>query len=125
MKKQPGKWRSMLGLKCPKCRSADMFKPIKTFKNLFEMHDNCPNCGQKFELEIGFYWGAMYIAYGISSFFCLVSFVLAFWGFGWTEYQAFAFLVVIVMLLSPYTFRLARAIWLYAFVRYKPDELNN
>lgn len=107
----------MFALKCPKCLRASMFKPVKTFGDLFEMHDNCPNCEQKFELEIGFYWGAMYVAYGISSALCFVAFVLAFWGFGWGEYQAFAFLTIVVLLAMPYTFRLSRAIWLYAFVK--------
>lgn len=94
-----------------------MFKPVETFGDLFEMHDNCPNCQQQFELEIGFYWGAMYIAYGVSSAVSFGSFIIAFWGFGWTEYQSFAFLVLMVILASPYTFRISRAIWLYAFVK--------
>ncbi|MBU6274968.1 MAG: DUF983 domain-containing protein, partial [Bacteroidetes bacterium] len=30
------------------------------------MHDDCPHCGFHFEIEPGFFWGAMYISYAFS-----------------------------------------------------------
>ncbi|MEY4912742.1 MAG: hypothetical protein RL025_569, partial [Bacteroidota bacterium] len=30
------------------------------------MHQDCPHCGFHFEIEPGFFWGAMYISYAFS-----------------------------------------------------------
>lgn len=40
--------------------------PISKLSKFQEMHEHCPVCNVKFEPEIGFYWGAMYISYAIS-----------------------------------------------------------
>ena len=53
--------RQMLGyglrLKCPRCGAGALFhKP-------FRMHEECRNCGLKFEREQGYFIGAMYINY--------------------------------------------------------------
>ena len=30
------------------------------------MHDNCPECGQKFDLEQGFWYGTGYVSYALA-----------------------------------------------------------
>ena len=66
--KKGTKLYSIVAMKCPRCHDADMFRsPILPKFHLFDMHDNCPNCKQSFNLETGFYWGAMYISYAYSS----------------------------------------------------------
>lgn len=36
----------------------------------------CSVCGQAFEPEVGFYWGAMYVSYGFSTFIVAIVVVL-------------------------------------------------
>jgi hypothetical protein len=46
-----------------------MFKAGPTYnldRNL-EMHEHCPKCGYKYEIEVGFFWGAMYVSYALNA----------------------------------------------------------
>ena len=53
--------------KCPKCHEGDLYKtPLSSLQGIYNMHEECTHCGQKFTLEPGFYWGAMYIGYALS-----------------------------------------------------------
>lgn len=46
---------------CPSCRSG----PI--YRNMTDMHDQCPNCGVSFEPNEGDFLGAMTVAYSITA----------------------------------------------------------
>jgi hypothetical protein len=53
--------RSILGLRCPECRTG------KVFANWFlKMNQTCPSCGLKFEREPGYFLGAMYFSYALA-----------------------------------------------------------
>ncbi len=118
-KKERSRQSAIWGLKCPACRQGNLFKPVNKFLDLFEMHDNCPNCEQKYEIEIGFYWGAMYVAYALSSAVAMGSTLLFMFVFDLSMMTSFVLMFLLVMLLSPSIFRLARSIWLHAFVNKK------
>ncbi len=58
---------SILYNKCPKCHEGDFFIYKNPFRKGFaKMHDHCPHCGETFNKEIGFYYGAMYVSYGLN-----------------------------------------------------------
>lgn len=118
-KKERSRIGAIWGLKCPACRRGNLFRPVNKFTDLFEMHDNCPNCDQQYELEIGFYWGAMYVAYALSSAASLGSTLLFMFIFDLSMMTSFVLMFLLVMLVSPSIFRLARSIWLHAFVKKK------
>ncbi len=122
-KKGRSRSSAIFGLKCPACRQGDLFKPVKKFSDLFEMHDNCPNCNQPYELEIGFYWGAMYVSYALSSAVSLVSTLVFMFVFDLSMMTSFVLMFLLVMLVSPSIFRLARSVWLHGFVK-KKDEIE-
>jgi hypothetical protein len=57
-----------------------MFKhpnPYKKVKlsHIFEMPDNCPECGQKYELENGFWYGTGYVSYALAVAISVTTFV--------------------------------------------------
>lgn len=111
----------MLFLKCPKCHETDLFNNgTYKFEGFFEMPDRCPNCGQKFDLEPGFYYGAMYVSYGVSVAWLISVFVAMV-----VLYPAFSLEFYLItgigslIALSPYFFRLSRAIWINFFVHYQ------
>ena len=82
------------------------------------MPTNCPVCGQDFKIEIGFYWGAMYLAYGISVATSLIQFLLYFLVFGLSLELSFGLLIAVQLLLSPYLYRLSKSLWIHLFVPY-------
>ena len=118
--KKGSKAYSIFKHKCARCQEADLFVDPHTYNlgNLFKMHERCPHCDQKHEIEIGFWWGAMYIAYAISSFELLFCFAILFFVFDLEVMTALYSTFAIGFLLAPYVFRTSRAIWLNFFVHY-------
>ena len=55
----PNKFVSMAKKKCPNCRKGDMYcnKSIFPLKDMMNMPEHCPNCGMKYEIEVGFWFG--------------------------------------------------------------------
>ena len=92
-------------------------------KSMMEMPKNCPVCGQKMELEIGFYYGTGYVSYGISVAIAVFNIV---WyavlvGFSWKDNSVWWYLgitIAMLILLQPWIMRLSRVLYLYMFVKY-------
>ena len=81
-----------------------------------EMPAACPVCGQAYEPEVGFYWGAMYISYGFSTVLVAIVGVLPYF----LAYDPDVWVYVLavagtVLIFTPLMFRYARAVMLYAF----------
>jgi len=87
------------------------------------MPEHCSECGQKMELEVGFYYGTGYVSYALSvalSVFNMVWYWLIF-GLSFFDYSLFWYLgvnVVILILAQPWLMRYARVLYLYMFVKY-------
>jgi uncharacterized protein (DUF983 family) len=113
---------SILNTKCPRCHEGDMF-PKGTLYNVrkfAEMHEKCACCGQPFEPEVGYYYGAMFVSYGFSTaIFIAVWIALSMITEEVTMLMMIIALVVSVVILLPINFRLSRSIWINFFVRYK------
>ncbi len=107
--------RDILQTKCPKCREESMFQ-FKTLNlgNMLKMHRTCPNCGQDFMPEPGFYFGAMYFSYAINVAL-MVTFGVAYEVLFNPEniFITLASVLVPPLLLAPWNFRISRAIMLY------------
>lgn len=121
----PGLVPSMLRMKCPNCRKGDMFtnKSILPLGKMMDMPEHCPVCGQKMELEVGFYYGTGYVSYALSIalfVFNLIWYWLIF-GLSFTDNSLYYYLatsITIVVILQPWLMRISRVIYLYMFVRY-------
>jgi len=123
----PGIVQSMLTNKCPHCRKGSLFINPNPYdlKNTMKMPDHCPVCGQKFDLQTGFYFGTGYVSYGLTIMITLAS--LAIWwptvGFGLHDNRIWGWLginAVLLIVLQPVLQRLSRSIWIALFVRYDP-----
>ncbi len=126
---EPNKGLSILKAKCPQCQSGKMFK-FSAFKlnGFTQMFNNCPVCHVQFEVEPGFFWGAMYVSYAITCAIMLVVGALVFISTGadagfWT-YIIPIFLVMFVSI--PFTYRYARVLMLYLFspIRFNKDLIK-
>lgn len=62
---------SIFNMTCPRCRESKLFEHPMHFSRPLKMNKQCPQCGQKFEPELGFYYGAMFISYIFVGFFSL------------------------------------------------------
>jgi len=121
---------SIIQHKCPRCRQGDLFihsNPY-AFKGVLLMPTNCAVCGQKTELETGFYFGTGYVSYALSIAFTVATFIAwyVFFGFGLEDYRVFYWLgtnILLLFLIQPYMMRLSRTIWLSFFVSYDPTCL--
>ena len=113
---------SVVKLKCPKCGQKDLFKnksPYQ-FKGFFDMHKECSNCKQDFEIEPGFYYGAMYVSYGFTIAISVAVFV-AMVVLNLYSVSAYIITNLLVLIISlPYIFKLSRSFWLKLMV--KPDK---
>lgn len=116
--------QSVILHKCPKCRKGKLFTtgPYKLSK-FTDMYEKCECCGQKFELEHSFYYGAMYVSYALQ-----VALFTAVW-------LAFTILkpdveyvwrggaiIAVVILMLPVTLRLSRSLWIHFFVKFDKNK---
>lgn len=116
------KTASILALKCPTCHEGDLFPtPTFSFREPFAQYAYCPACGQNFFPEPGFYYGAMFLSYIGTGFFCLGVVMLLHWVLDWSMLASFVALFAIVGLLFVWWFRLSRSAYLHLVYRFKPE----
>jgi len=121
MFKKGSKLYSITKHKCPRCHDGNLYdSSVWNLKGMFDMPNNCAVCGQKYVLEPGFYWGAMYIAYMLSAGIMLGGTVLGLFLFNWGIKESFGFALLILIPLYGVIFRTARAIWINLYVHYNP-----
>jgi uncharacterized protein (DUF983 family) len=108
---------AMLRERCPRCRLG------RIFNGRFTMNEFCPACELRFEREQGYFFGAMYVSYGLSiPILCLIILV------GHWLLPALRIEFVIGLSVLPYLFlvpavyRYSRVIWMY-FDRWASPEL--
>ena len=117
---------AIVSMKCPKCREGDMFNAPVT-QGIYKMNKECPVCKQAFELEPGFYWGAMYVGYGLSGGYMLSTVGAMLLFLNWSVELAFTISILGGIIIFPLIARLARVIWLNIYVGYDKnfaDTLN-
>lgn len=113
---------TIVTLKCPSCGKGNLFKyqnPYK-LKHLYDMNTNCPLCNQDFEIEPGFYWGAMYLSYILNAFwsgFLFLTYATLAWGHI-IEYGNYyiSTVVISIVLFAPYTIQLSRSLWIHLWL---------
>jgi hypothetical protein len=95
-------------------------------KQTLKMPKKCPECGQHFELEVGFWYGTGYVSYALSFALSVATFI-AWWvlvGLSTGDHRFFywmGFNAVFLIVMQPWIMRLSRVMWLYFFVSYDPE----
>jgi len=123
MFKKGTKIYSVLNGKCPRCHEGDFFKYKFTFNpsKITQLHDNCPKCNLRYMMEPSFFYGAMYINYGITVALSVVTFLIASLLFGAALLQSFVAIIVTLLVLTPINLRLSRIIWINMFVEFERE----
>lgn len=128
MESNPSLLASVLTCKCPKCRKGDLFPKGNLMHPLrfHKMNETCPACGQSFDPEPGFYFGAMFVSYGVNTaLFIGVWVVLAFLVEDYSLTTLLVLLGLTVVVFLPITFRLSRSIWIAIFVPFQNAKSKN
>jgi len=125
-KKELSLFQSIFAMKCPRCRRGDLFSTKSSFdyKHLAEMPKACPVCAQSYLPEPGFYYGAMFVSYGISGVFGLSFVGICMLGFDLSVDASFITLIIIVAILFGWLFRISRSIWIHINIKYKPSLIQ-
>ncbi|MBP4136729.1 MULTISPECIES: DUF983 domain-containing protein [Flavobacterium] len=122
MLKKGSKLNSILTGSCPKCQNESMYSdknPLHLTKVL-KMNDNCSHCGFKYQIEPSFFYGAMYVSYGLNVAVGVAAFIVSFVFFGASIGYAFVTIIATLVVLLPFILRLSRNIYINMFVSYDP-----
>lgn len=123
MLKKGSKLNSILTGSCPKCQNESMYSdknPLHLTKVL-KMNENCSHCGLKYQIEPSFFYGAMYVSYGLNVAVGIAAFIVSFVFFGASIEQSFLAIVITLIVLFPFVLRLSRNLYINMFVSYDPN----
>lgn len=115
---------SVLHLKCPVCHEGEFFQAHPyNLNRVGDLHANCPVCGVKYEKEVGFYTGAMYVSYAIGVAVCVsvwVALMVLLPDLGIiTQIMAIA---SVMLFGAPLFYALSKIIWANFFFHYDPSK---
>ncbi|MDR7371740.1 DUF983 domain-containing protein [Flavobacterium aquidurense] len=123
MLKKGSKLNSILTGSCPKCQNESMYldkNPLHLTKVL-KMNENCSHCGLKYLIEPSFFYGAMYVSYGLNVAVGIAAFIVSFVFFGASIEQSFLTIVITLIVLFPFVLRLSRNLYINMFISYDPN----
>ena len=120
MLKKGSKLYSILTGSCPKCHNESMYVNQNPYVpgQLFKMHERCSHCGTKYKIEPSFFYGAMYVSYGVGVAFAVATFVISYLFLEASLKNTFIAIVVTLIVLMPVIIRLSRNIWINLFIKY-------
>lgn len=121
--KKIGLLTSMWTYKCPRCRKADLFVIPFNLSKPLDMHKRCEACDLNFEPEPGYYFGAMFISYGISAVFFLAIAATLYFAFDLGANPILAWIVFIGAIFFMKILRLSRSVWIHIMTRYEPGRV--
>lgn len=121
-------WFSVFKGKCPVCHEGDVFesREIYNLKKFDKMPERCAHCGHKFEIENGFWYGAMYVSYALTVAISVTTFVLTYLIYPEASVWLYISLIVIALIgMAPITYRTSRLVWMNFFTHFDPLKTKN
>ncbi len=108
--------------KCPFCGEGDVFEK-KSFPQVPEVNDRCSHCNRDLKGEPGFYFGAMYVSYGIAVLLGILTFLVVTYIFGVSStFWQVLWVMITVLLLGMKNYKWSRIIWLALLPTRKPKN---
>jgi len=124
MLKKGSKLYSILTGTCPKCQNESMYldqNPLH-LGSVLKMHENCSHCGLKYQIEPSFFYGAMYVSYGLNVAVGIAAFIVSYIIFHSSIKTSFIAIIISLILLFPIVLRWSRNIYINMFVSYVPKS---
>ena len=112
---------------CPRCQNAKFWPENNPYKNILVKNGgeigSCKNCNLKYEMEPGFWYGAMYVSYGISVFIAmLVWFIINTLNKYLDIFVQISIISLSLIILFPVVYFFSRLIWFNLFVSYAKNK---
>ena len=101
-----------------------VYKNPYILTKVFKMHERCGHCGLKYKIEPSFFFGAMYVSYGVGIAFAFAAFVISFFLFESGLKTAFIAIVGTLVIFMPVIMRVSRNIWINFFISYDKNWRN-
>ena len=126
MLKKGSKLNSILTGTCPKCMNESMYvdKNLLHIGSILKMHEKCSHCGLKYQIEPSFFYGAMYVSYGLNVAVGIATFIVSYLFLGADIQTSFIAIIISLIVLFPIVLRLSRNIYINMFVSYDPSTKN-
>jgi len=126
MLKKGSKLYSILTGTCPKCQNESMYveKNPYNLSKVFEMHERCSYCNTKYKIEPSFFFGAMYVSYGVGIAFGVAAFIISYFIFGSSLKTSFIAIIGALIIFMPYIMRISRNIWINMFIHYDKNAVK-
>lgn len=114
---------SILTGSCPRCHNEGMYVNRNPYiiTHTMKMHENCSHCGLRYKVEPNFFFGAMYVSYGISVMGGLGIFLVTHYLLKTNLRISFIAIFAGLILLMPVITRVSRNIYINLFVNYDKD----
>ena len=105
---------------CPKCHEESMYvnKNPYILSEALAMNEKCSNCKTKYKIEPSFFYGAMYVSYGVGIAFAVAAFVISYYVFNAGINSLFIAIVATLIVFMPVIMRVSRNIWINLFMSY-------
>ncbi|CAM3905776.1 DUF983 domain-containing protein [Flavobacterium branchiophilum] len=127
MLKKGSKLYSIFTGTCPQCQKENMYvdKNLLHFSNILKMNDNCSHCGLQYQIEPSFFYGAMYVSYGLNVAVGIATFIIAYYFLNLSQMQSFFTIIGVLVLSFPMIARMARNIYINIFIKYDKKYESN
>jgi len=112
---------------CPRCQSDKFWPKNNPYSNI--LVDNggdlgsCKNCNLKYEIEPGFWYGAMYVSYGLTVFIAITLWLIMY--VVKSDLDVFIQISIIsfaIISLFPVVYFLSRLIWINFFISFNKKD---
>ena len=120
MLKKGSKLNSILTGSCPRCQNESMYldKNPLHFSKMLKMNEKCSHCGLKYQIEPSFFYGAMYVSYGLNVALGVAAFVISYLIFDSSIKTAFIAIIISNVVLFPFVLRWSRNIYINMFISF-------
>ena len=120
MIKKGTKLYSILKGACPKCQEESMYinKNPYILSDTLKIHQNCSHCNTKYRLEPSFFYGSMYVSYGVGIAFAIAAFVISNLILDASLNVTFLSIIGTLVVFGPIIMRLSRNIWINLFIHF-------
>ena len=110
--------------KCPVCHEGNMYVSVNAYHptKTLRMNERCPHCDTKFKIEPSFFYGAMYVSYGVGILFAFAAFVISYFLLKLDKFPIFLSIIATLIFFLPIILRVSRNIWINLFFKYDPSK---
>jgi uncharacterized protein (DUF983 family) len=89
------------------------------------MHERCSHCKQVYKIEPSFFFGAMFVSYGLGVLIGIITFLVSHFVFQANLKTTFISIVVALILSNTLIMRMSRNIWINIFIHFDKNWKEN